>query len=189
MSLYQNKSTNNMFVNKIIKLKTCKSTNSYALENIQILSHGTVIITDNQTHGRGKRGRLWESEPYKNLTFSVVYKLYVPVFTLKKINDHVVKCLLTTVQKYIEKAYFKAPNDIFIETKKIGGILIENIILHSNIIATVIGIGLNVNQQSFQTLNASSLRNFLNKEIDLYILLAEILEKLNTIEKLKNCKF
>ena len=56
MSLYQNKSTNNMFVNKIIKLKTCKSTNSYALENIQILSHGTVITTDNQTHGRGKRG-------------------------------------------------------------------------------------------------------------------------------------
>ena len=173
-----------MIVNKIIKLETCKSTNSYALENFQKLEHGSVIITDNQTHGRGRRGNFWESEPFKNLTFSVKYDLNLSTSCLQKINSCVVKSILKISQRYIAKAYFKEPNDIYVEDKKICGILVENIVIKDKISSTIIGIGLNVNQQKFQNLKASSMRNFLQKEIDLYVLLAEILQELNkNIEK------
>jgi BirA family biotin operon repressor/biotin-[acetyl-CoA-carboxylase] ligase len=71
----------------------------------------------------------------------------LPISSSQEINICTVKSILKILQKYIEKAYFKIPNDIYVEDKKICGILIENIIFNTIIRSTVIGIGVNVNQQ------------------------------------------
>lgn len=138
---------------KIIHIPETKSTNSYA---ITLLSkdrpeEGCVIITDYQTEGKGTDTNTWESEKGKNLTFSLV--LYPTLnadqqFTLNKalslgIYDFLVEQLPG------QKVSIKWPNDIYIEDKKICGILIQNSVIGNKLEYMVVGIGLNVNQILF----------------------------------------
>ncbi|MDR3285831.1 MAG: biotin--[acetyl-CoA-carboxylase] ligase [Prevotellaceae bacterium] len=112
--------------------------------------NGSVFIADVQTKGRGQRSNSWESEPSKNLTFSVIlYPEFLKVeeqFLLSKaisvaVVDFLKECGLT--------AKIKWPNDIYVGDKKITGILIEHSITANNIASSIVGVGLNVNQKTF----------------------------------------
>ena len=149
---------------RIIKLDAINSTNSYLRE---LISKGnvedfTVVSTKNQTKGRGQMGTVWESKTAKNLTFSV-FKDVSGLETDQAFYISVVTALAiikTLKELGIPKLSVKWPNDILSENKKICGVLIENVIKQSQLKASIIGIGLNVNQTEFENLTkASSLKS------------------------------
>ena len=170
----------------IIHLKSVDSTNSYASELLrQIkLSEGSLICTFNQENGRGQRGNRWESEPNKNVAFSLIlYPTFLSVekqFLLTKISSIALADLMAESLETSDKSYpinIKWPNDIYVNNKKIAGILIENNLRENNIQSTIIGIGINVNQLVFNSAgNATSLKLVVNKEFDLMLLIERLSE-------------
>ena len=151
---------------RIIKINATNSTNSFLKELAQSSSIDelTVAVASNQTSGRGQMNNSWVSEPYKNLTFS----LFTPLKKIKiehqaYLNFAVSLAIYDTLLEYdVPKLYIKWPNDIMSDNKKICGILIESTFFDFRIKNTIVGIGLNVNQEKFDEslINASSLKLF-----------------------------
>tara|TARA_B110000967_G_scaffold79179_1_gene81844 strand:+ start:349 stop:861 length:513 start_codon:yes stop_codon:yes gene_type:complete len=158
---------------RLIKINATNSTNSFLKELAQnsSLEEYTIAVANTQTSGRGQMNNSWISEPYKNLTFSI----FTPLTKLQikhqaYLNFAVSLAIYDTLLTYnVPKLSIKWPNDIMSAEKKICGILIETTFSHLQIKNTIIGIGLNVNQEKFpkKLFNASSLKNILKKEIDL----------------------
>ncbi len=181
-----------------IFLDEVSSTNSYAIELLKNvnLAEGTLIFTNNQTQGKGQRGNKWNAEPQSNLTASIVLK---PSFLTSKNQFYLSK--ITALSCYDVMAEFKEasqfdikikwPNDILVNQKKIGGVLIENTYSSEKINFSVIGIGLNINQINFAPeLNATSLKQLTNKEFDLNMVLQQLCKRLEVnYLKLRNGKF
>ncbi|NOZ35421.1 MAG: biotin--[acetyl-CoA-carboxylase] ligase [Chlorobi bacterium] len=175
----------------IIKYKTVSSTNDKAKEFLQNNEpeNFTIIITEEQIKGRGQRGNYWHCEKDKNLTFSIV--IY-PNFLFASKQFYLSKVVSLGIIDYLntKKQGFKIkwPNDIYYNDKKICGILIENSIFGSRIKNSVIGIGLNMNQDVFpQNLpDAVSMKNITNKkyniENELYLLLNYILKNYKNLK-------
>jgi BirA family biotin operon repressor/biotin-[acetyl-CoA-carboxylase] ligase len=135
-----------------IHLSVIDSTNSYtnALLSQNGIESWTVVFADFQKAGRGQRGKQWVVEPNKNLTFSVALATNVVVDKQFSISFMVVKSIIETLKDLGLHARFKWPNDILIGEKKIAGILIENQLFEGVINWSIIGIGLNVNQEKFE---------------------------------------
>ena len=155
----------------IIKLNAIDSTNSYLKELSvkQTVANFTVVVAENQTNGRGQRGANWEVEDGKNLTFSVLIKDVLldatEVFNLNVIVA--VSLFHTFVQIKIPNVAIKWANDILADKKKICGILIENQFKSTSEILSIVGIGINVNQENFINLpQATSLKNCMNQEFN-----------------------
>ena len=159
----------------------CHSTNSLASElaTQSILSEGTVVITSNQTAGRGQRGKTWETSAGENLTFSILLKpAFLPIksqFYLTIITSLAVIDFLT--DQSVALAKIKWPNDILVGQKKICGILIENSVLRDAIQQSIVGIGLNINQKVLGINTATSLSIVARKDFDLNQMLNALLEK------------
>lgn len=171
---------------RIIKLNAIDSTNLF-LRSLSIdtnVEDFTVVVAKHQTKGRGQMGTVWSSQDAKNLTFSVFKR-----FDNLKLDQHFVismvasLAVINTLKKLnLPKLSVKWPNDILSANKKICGILIENVIKQNNVAATVVGIGLNVNQVNFSNLpQASSLLNVTGISYDLDELLQSILKELETL--------
>ncbi|MBC7390071.1 MAG: biotin--[acetyl-CoA-carboxylase] ligase [Opitutaceae bacterium] len=153
--------------NNTIWLSTCHSTNSFAQEWIKKndFEDGWTVSTYEQTNGRGQMGNSWESEPNQNLTFSTVYTFPDLILSnLFFLNIAVSVGIIDYLKNIGFKAEIKWPNDIYLQTKKVAGILIEPHILESKINNVIVGIGLNVNQKKFLNTNAVSLFNISNVE-------------------------
>ena len=155
----------------IIWSDSIDSTNSEALRHLQDLPSGTILAAREQTAGRGQRGNTWFTEPGKNLTFSIVLKFEQGQLAagqahwLNYLTSAVIARFLDT---YGVDCGIKWPNDIYVNRRKICGILIENTLRGSWLDAAVIGVGLNVNQHTFpQLANATSLFYCCGKELDL----------------------
>lgn len=174
---------NTLFVGQnLVYVPECHSTNSLLseLSDRSELPEGTVLISSHQTAGRGQRGNAWESEAGMNLTFSILLR---PKFLVAKnqflLNMAVSKAIVKALQGLITKAIkLKWPNDIFMDDKKIGGILIENQLQNGSFFCSIVGIGLNVNQPEFSYPGASSLHNFSGILYDLNIVFQALMESL-----------
>lgn len=157
-----NKPTNTIFTGQnIIFLPNCPSTNSYALELLKNkeIAEGTIVITDEQSSGRGQRGNTWWSEPGKNLTFSIILKPQLSgLVNLFPLTMLAAVAIQQAIQPLLQgPVTIKWPNDILVGDKKIAGILVENIWRGSQLLGSVVGIGLNVQQTIFQWDKATSL--------------------------------
>lgn len=156
---------------RIIRLQETISTNNYLREYLrkERLPEGSVVTAEYQSGGRGQTGNSWESEPGKNLLFSVVlYPDFMPAnrqFLISQIASLAVK---ETLEHYTGHITIKWPNDIYQENKKICGMLIENDLTGSSIYCSVIGIGINLNQKVFisDAPNPVSLYQITGKESD-----------------------
>lgn len=137
---------------RIIHLQEAGSTNSvlHAWLEKEPLPEGSVVVADDQTAGRGQMGNHWESEPGKNLTFSVVvYPTSIhpkDQFLLSQIAALSVK---ETFEMYVKPIRVKWPNDIYWHDRKICGMLIENDLSGCTIANCIVGIGMNLNQAVF----------------------------------------
>ena len=109
-----------------------------------------VVWTGFQTAGRGQAGNGWESEQGKNLLFSLLLRQPpVPVEKQFLISMLAAVALWDTVAEAIgkERLTIKWPNDLYWGDKKLAGMLIENTLAGSEIAYSIIGIGLNINQE------------------------------------------
>jgi len=145
----------------LVYVPQCHSTNTLAAALGEKIGtpEGTVVITDHQTAGRGQRGKTWEAEPGKNLTFSLILK---PYFLAAKDQFQLNEAISVGIARYIasrvvHNVAIKWPNDILVQDKKVCGILIENHLHSESIGCSIVGIGLNINQQSFAETNAESI--------------------------------
>ncbi|MBK9224462.1 MAG: biotin--[acetyl-CoA-carboxylase] ligase [Flavobacterium sp.] len=166
---------------KLIKLDAIDSTNEFLkrILNDQFVENYTVITAENQTKGKGQMGTVWESEIGKNLIMSVLIKDFLDdISQIFNLNIIVSQTVIQVLQEYkISNLSIKWPNDIMSDTKKIGGILIENSIKNDGTIFSVVGLGLNVNQLHFEHLpRASSLAAISNRFFDKEELLFSIVE-------------
>ena len=138
---------------KIIKLDAIDSTNSFLKKkmNNQEIDDFTIVYSQNQFQGRGRTTKEWISEPNKNIAFSLFKRFKKSELEhLFHLNVIASISILELLKKYnVRDASVKWPNDIMVKNKKISGILIENIIKKNNLINSVIGIGINVNQEKF----------------------------------------
>lgn len=170
---------------EIIWFESLDSTNSEARRRISTFDNLSVIAAMSQTAGRGQRGNRWHSEPGENLTFSIVLKL--PEGALHADSQMDITALTTVVIRDFlrEKgvpAVIKWPNDIYCGDRKICGILIENSLSGQWITSSIIGIGLNVNQTSFDPaiINPTSIRRITGKSYDIKPLLGEFCQAFAT---------
>ena len=168
---------------EIIKLNATNSTNTY-LKNLlkeKQVKDLSCIWALSQTQGRGQQGAKWISEPGKNLTFSILKKfenLSSEYHFL--LNMEVSLAIFRALKKlYIPDLAVKWANDILSSKKKICGILIENTLHKEQISASIIGIGVNVNQIFFNDLpNVSSLQKIMGHPFDLEEVLLLICQEL-----------
>lgn len=141
--------------------------------------HGTLVVADHQTAGRGRHGRTWENVPGKDLLFSVILRQSFPA-------DHqglLTPALANATYNAISTLHpslavsLKWPNDILLSRKKTCGILVESRISGSETVF-VAGIGVNVNRNGFPDKlanRATSVAQELGSSVDRISLLAEIL--------------
>lgn len=146
---------------KVLFMPSCHSTNAVALQLAhQQASEGSIVITDCQTAGQGQRGNTWEAEPGMNLTFSFLLKPgFLPInhqFLLTKVVS--LSICHTLKDLGMSDCCIKWPNDIYIQSKKICGILIQNTLQGNTIQYSIVGIGLNINQINFKEPKATSIR-------------------------------
>lgn len=174
-----------------IKLEETTSTNDFlkSLSRQKPLPDFTVVSAESQSDGRGQMGAKWISEKGKNLMMSMYVSNAIPATeNIFDLNIAVAMAVITSLEYFeVPDLAVKWPNDIMSGNKKLGGILIENTLKSSGIIETVIGLGLNVNQQNFKSLpKASSIRLVLGRELNrdelLEIITRNIVENLHKIK-------
>lgn len=154
------------------------STNSMLASEAGVRPHGYVVAARTQTAGRGQRGNSWESEPRRNLTFSMLLRprtiMAANQFELSMLVSLGVCDALAAASG--EKFSVKWPNDIYHGDRKICGILIENSLDGRRIGRSIAGIGINVNQRVFvsDAPNPVSLVNITGREYDTEAMLAAV---------------
>jgi BirA family transcriptional regulator, biotin operon repressor / biotin---[acetyl-CoA-carboxylase] ligase len=160
------------FDNQLIELESVDSTNNYAMGLVHegLASDGLICLARHQWAGKGQRGKTWESESGQNLIMSLIIEPQ-PLdlsqqFLLSAAVSLAILDLVLTISG--NKWTVKWPNDIFWDDRKAAGILIESVIQGKNWPFAVVGIGMNLNQESFSPdiPNAISLKQITGDDYD-----------------------
>ncbi len=165
---------------KLVFLPQCHSTNDELSKLVRNESahEGTVVYTDHQIKGKGQRGNKWLDEPGKNLLCSVLLQPHNLQIDKQYYLNIVVGLAVTDVIKMLLPAKvvkLKWPNDVYVDSQKIAGILIENNIKGNKIEWSISGIGINVNQHSGLPTTATSLIIESDMTTDRLMLMEEII--------------
>jgi BirA family transcriptional regulator, biotin operon repressor / biotin---[acetyl-CoA-carboxylase] ligase len=178
---------------KIIYKDSLLSTNNYVANKVSQgeMEHGSVILAGNQSAGKGQREAKWDSEAYKNISLSIFLEYAnLSLNNLAKINLFVSLACSDFLKEYHQDFKIKWPNDLVFGNQKIAGILIESRLEKSNVKSSIIGIGINVNQEIFGNYNATSLKIICEKEFHIQDLAFQLIDKLNfRFEQFNNYKF
>lgn len=158
--------------NTFIELDSVDSTNTHAMKQIQakLAEHGTVYFAHQQTAGKGRQGKVWETEPKANIILSVVldaarlqiaHQFFISAVAALAVVDLLNKFTPTN-------STIKWPNDVYYNDTKAAGILIENNLQGNKWQWCVVGIGININQMQFPKglINPISLAQITNKNYD-----------------------
>lgn len=164
----------------LIHLSLIDSTNNYAMQllDAEAAGAGTIIVADEQSAGKGQRGRTWLDVPGQSLLMSTILAPEVSLeyqFSLSAAIAVTVAEFLMEIHEHWD-IRIKWPNDILINDRKAGGILIENVLRGSRWSWCVVGLGLNVRQPAFpESLPfATSLRKESGKDFEVMTLAGEI---------------
>lgn len=148
---------------KKIVLPSVDSTNNFAANLIKETNvvDGTVILSEKQTNGRGQSGNSWQSAYGDNITCSYILRpKFLDIEEQFYISIITSLAIISTLKSYGIEPKIKWPNDILVGSRKIAGILIENSISGKTLNHSIIGVGLNVNQTSFDLgISATSIAN------------------------------
>ncbi len=171
------------FGQTVYSFEVIESTNLFAKSlPAQSASHGTLIIADEQTAGKGRLGRRWQSEKGANLLFSLILHPKFHFEKTKLLPFAAGLAVADAIERYTGlKTECKWPNDVLIEKKKAAGILMETAMQDTITKEIILGIGVNVNQQLFPpelAPTATSLFLQSGKTIERIPLLHTLLEEL-----------
>ena len=173
----------------ITHINECDSTNAF-LQRLLMqadAAEGTVVKTDFQRKGRGQLTNVWEAEAGKNILCSILLRpTTLPIKQQFLISQAISVAIVEVLNTFAEGFSIKWPNDIYYKEDKIAGILIENNLCSAGISTCIIGLGLNVNQQTFKSdaPNPISLYNIIGKETSVAELLGSILENFSNVYSL-----
>jgi BirA family biotin operon repressor/biotin-[acetyl-CoA-carboxylase] ligase len=136
---------------RILRYKQLQSTNTTAYNlGRKGAAEWTVVVADVQTRGKGRSGKRWES-PKGGLWFSVLLRPDIPSFRVPLLQFLAANATRQALQDETDvHVQLKWPNDLVLESGKLGGILVESKTLAERVSFAVIGIGLNVNQRRTQ---------------------------------------
>lgn len=171
-----------VFGHTIEELDVIDSTNNYLIDKSkrERIFEGEVLLAHFQTNGRGQRESSWESSPGENLMCSI---FALPNFLNGDNFFLISKAIALAIKEVVEEictddlVEVKWPNDIYVNRKKIGGILIENQFKGTTIKQSVIGVGLNVNQTNFENQNATSIKLLTSEQFSIKEVLKLILQR------------
>ncbi len=173
------------FGKEIVFRETIDSTNTLATELAEKgVAHGTLVLADNQTKGKGRLGRMWLSPPKSNIYMSIILRPEIAPKDATMLTMMSAVAAANAVRKATGlKADIKWPNDLLVSDKKLGGILTELKSDPDRVIFSVIGIGINVNikQNNFPSdirPIATSVREEMGKSYPRTLLIAGILEEM-----------
>jgi BirA family biotin operon repressor/biotin-[acetyl-CoA-carboxylase] ligase len=172
---------NTLFIGQnLINLKSVDSTNTFLLNlsNNEKIVEGTVVHAENQIKGRGQRNNSWISEGGKSLCFSVLFYPKLDLSHQFTFNKCIALALVSSLNVLGLKSFIKWPNDIFVNDKKIAGLLIENSIREKKLQKSIVGIGINANNNCSEIESATSLKEVLNADINLKELLSILCQEL-----------
>ena len=170
-----------------IYFETIDSTLNIALDQqFQESSVGKIVITDNQTSGKGSYNKSWYSESYKDLTFSII--LGSSNNFQQNLIDKTCSAIVSILNKYQIEAYQKLPNDIYVKDRKLAGILLSNVQIGNSGNYQALSVGININSNiELKELdrnakaNHTSFAKELGKEINREKVLVEIIELLDKV--------
>lgn len=155
-----------------MELTEVESTNMYAMERLQanLAAHGTAFFAHHQTAGKGQRGKSWVDEAGNNIALSVIMDCSF-LLLAKQFPVSVMTALACYdfFSKYAgDETFVKWPNDLYWRDRKAGGILIENQVRGNDWVASVVGIGMNLNQTDFPVSlkNPVSLKQITGKDFN-----------------------
>lgn len=176
----------NISSNKIIYLRETSSTNDVAKELAEKEAEGLVVIADYQSKGRGRHGRAWEGDAGASILLSILLKPQSDLDALTRLGAEVVCKVLSNLVPD-KKFYIKKPNDVYVENKKISGILVESSTKGQDLEYAILGIGINVNNKIFSDELkdiATSLYLLTGREFSREEIIIEILKKIEGLYSL-----
>lgn len=133
------------------------STSKYIKENVEQFSNLDIVSADYQSLGKGRNDHVWSSKKGENILLSTLIKEENIISSYSKLSIYVGVTIYKFLLNYLPRKsiQLKWPNDVYVNDKKICGILLEGKLPEY----IVIGIGLNINQKEFGELQATSLSN------------------------------
>lgn len=152
MNLEKIKKANTTYIGKeIIYKEEMESTQELAKEiSKEDTKNGTIVITDNQTKGKGTKDRKWFVSKGKNITMTIILKPNITVEKLEGFTLKIAECIKEAIKElYNYNLYIKKPNDLLLNNKKICGILTQTASVGNNIKYILIGIGFDTNEEIF----------------------------------------
>ena len=162
-----------------------ESTNDWLMKRHELRHEieNQVVVAGFQTNGKGQQGSGWQSEQGKNLLFSVGLRTdFLHPASQFLLSKAIALALIDSVEKLTERkgVKIKWPNDIYVDGKKVCGILILNLLNGNKLAFSIVGVGLNVNQLCFpeNLPNPISLRAITQRDFDLKEVLALVLKNI-----------
>ncbi|HLR70581.1 MAG TPA: biotin--[acetyl-CoA-carboxylase] ligase [Pseudogracilibacillus sp.] len=144
--------------------------------------HGTIVLADEQTKGKGRMSRTWHSKKKQGIWMSIILRPTILPYLAPQLTLLAATVLANVIDDYIHiEPQIKWPNDILVDEKKIAGILTEMQAEQDKVLYAIIGIGINVNQnrsglpQDIQS-KATSLKIETDKNWDMLPLIQQIIE-------------
>ena len=135
---------------EVIVLEETESTNNVVAEMATgDWPDGLCVFAEHQTGGRGQRGNKWESEAGKGLWFSILLRPKIDIKDSARLTTWAAGIIAETIQNELElSATVKPPNDVYVDGRKVAGVLAEMRAQAGAPHVAVLGIGLNVNHTS-----------------------------------------
>jgi BirA family transcriptional regulator, biotin operon repressor / biotin---[acetyl-CoA-carboxylase] ligase len=139
---------NVMIGREIVVREEVTSTNDCILQLVaDEAPEGLVVFAEHQTAGRGQRGNFWESAAYKGLWFSVLLRPKIDLNDSARLTDWAAKMIAVTIEsKFSLSATIKLPNDVYVDGRKVAGVLVEMRAQKQARHIAILGVGVNVNQ-------------------------------------------
>jgi BirA family biotin operon repressor/biotin-[acetyl-CoA-carboxylase] ligase len=171
---------------EIIVLEQTGSTNDAILQVATAASNeGLVLFAEHQTAGRGQRGNRWESAAGKGLWFSILLRPGIDLASSPQLTAWAAEAISGTIQsEFSLTPTIKLPNDVQLDGRKVGGVLVEMRAQKNAPHLAIAGIGVNVNQsredfpKELQS-RAISLAMALGKHVDRQKFAIALLRKLD----------
>lgn len=137
---------NQLIGNDVIVLEATTSTNDVVAQIASRHAEGLVVIAEQQTAGRGQYGRRWDSAAHRGLWLTVLLRPAIPVSESARITDLLAQTIGSTIAETLRLApRIKPPNDIYIDGRKVAGVLVDMRVEANGSYCAVAGIGINVN--------------------------------------------
>ncbi len=175
---------NQLIGNRIVVLEETTSTNDVVWQMSAESAEGLVVFAERQTAGRGQRGNRWESAAGKGLWFSILMRSQVTPEESPRLTKWAAESVAQTLcDQHSLGAEVKPPNDIYVDDKKVAGVLLEMRAIPNSHLG-ILGIGINVNQSAEDfpaelRASAASIGMLTGREIDRHILAVALLSQLD----------